>query len=252
MLQNRVIPVLTIENNLLVKTYKFSKSKYIGDPLNAVRIFNDKEVDEILLIDISATKDNKSPNFELIENISSQCLMPLTYGGGIKTISDAKTLFSIGVEKISLQRAAFENPIIINQLSEIFGQQSIILSVDLKRTFFNQVKIYNYLNGKKSSKNWIEAIKELIDFGVGEVLLNSVDQDGVLRGPDLELIKLISNKIDIPLIALGGVSGLGDMRDLVNAGASAVAAGSFFSFYGPHKAVLLTYPKPFEIENLFK
>ena len=117
MLQNRVIPVLTIENNYLVKTYKFSKPKYIGDPLNAVRIFNDKEVDEILLIDISASRENKSPNFELIENISSQCLMPLTYGGGIKTISDAKRIFSIGVEKISLQSAAFENPEIIYQLS---------------------------------------------------------------------------------------------------------------------------------------
>lgn len=251
MLQNRVIPVLTIQNNLLVKTHKFSKPKYIGDPLNAVRIFNDKEVDEILLIDISASRENKSPNFELIENISSQCLMPLTYGGGIKTISDAKRIFSIGVEKISLQSAAFENPEIIYQLSEIFGQQSIILSIDIKRTFLNQLKIYNYLTGKKSSKDLMETIKEFIGLGVGEVLLNSVDKDGVLKGPDLELIELISEKIDIPLIALGGVSRLEDMRDLINAGASAVAAGSFFSFYGPHKAVLLTYPKPYEIENLF-
>ncbi len=252
MLQNRVIPVLTIQNNILVKTYKFSKSKYIGDPLNAVRIFNDKEVDEILLIDISATKNNKSPNFELIENISSQCLMPLTYGGGINTISDARRIFSIGVEKISLQRAAFKNPKFIRQLSEIFGKQSIILSVDIKRSFLNKPKIFNYLNGKKSSNNWIETIQELISFGVGEVLLNAVDKDGVLKGPDLELIDLLSDKIDVPLIALGGISGFKDMKDVINVGASAVAAGSFFSFYGPHKAVLLTYPKPSEIENLFR
>ena len=248
MLQKRVIPVLTIENNLLVKTYKFAKPKYIGDPLNAVRIFNEKEVDEILIIDISATRNNKSPNFKLIENISSQCLMPLTYGGGIRTISDARKIFSLGVEKISLQSAAFENPEIIYQLSEIFGQQSIILSVDIKRTFLNKPKIFNYQNGKNFSKDWIKMIMEIVDFGVGEVLINTVNNDGVLKGPDLELIKILSDKLDIPIIALGGISGIEDMRALIEAGASAVAAGSFFSFYGPHKAVLFTYLKQQDIE----
>ncbi len=251
MLLNRVIPVLTIENNNLVKTVQFSKSKYIGDPLNAVRIFNEKEVDEIMLIDISATKNNREPNYELIESISGECLMPLSYGGGIRTLQQAKDIFALGVEKICLNNVALKDTLLISKLVNQFGSQSIIISIDIKRNIFKKPKIYSYLNKKKLEHDWINFIKNLSEIGVGEILLNSVDKDGLLKGPDNELVEMLSKEINLPIVSLGGIASLHDMKKLIKSGASAVAAGSFFCFYGPHKAVLLTYPTYEEIKSLF-
>lgn len=251
MLKNRVIPALLLHHGGLVKTVKFKNPTYVGDPINAIRIFNEKEVDELMVLDISASLEQREPDYSLIEQFASECFMPLTYGGGIKTIQQASTLFSLGVEKICVQKAAFEDPTFITKLAEKFGQQSITVSLDLKRNWYGTYRPYCATVGEIRSKKWLEVLENLIKAGAGEVLLNSVDRDGTLAGPDLGIIALASRAVSVPLIAVGGVGSLQDIKSAVSAGASAVAAGSFFVFHGPHRAVLITYPKYQELESLF-
>ena len=251
MLKHRVIPALLLQNNRLVKTIRFKNPKYVGDPINAIRIFNEKEVDELMVLDIMASKHRLNPNYELIEQFASECFMPLAYGGGIRTIEQAKQVFSLGVEKVCLQTAALENPRIISEISDRFGSQSVIVSIDIKKNWIGKVNIHNDSINKAISNNWLDLLKKLISAGAGEVLLNAVDKDGTLSGPDLELIHQANQNIDVPLIAIGGISSLSDIKAAINAGASAVAAGAFFVFHGPHRAVLITYPKYHELEQLF-
>lgn len=234
-----------------MKTKRFKNSIYVGDPVNAIRIFNEKEVDELMVLDIDASKKNQEPNYELISRIAEECFMPLAYGGGIKNIEQAKRIYTCGVEKICIQSAALENPNMVAELASIFGSQSVMVSIDIKRNWRGKLKIYSSSTGRSLKKDCLETIKILVQSGAGEILLNSVDRDGTLLGPDLDLIKSISNAIDVPLIAVGGVSSLSDIRAAVDAGASAVAAGAFFVFHGPHRAVLITYPKYHELERLF-
>lgn len=252
MLKHRVIPALLLKNNGLVKTTKFGNPKYVGDPINAIRIFNDKEVDELIVLDIDASKEHREPNYDLIEQFASECFMPLAYGGGVRTLEQARTIFSLGVEKISVQSACIENPHFITELAEHFGSQSIIVSIDLKKNWLKQVKIFNSTTGNNLKGSWVEKLYEFVSAGAGEVLLNSVDKDGTLSGPDLELIRIASSHVNVPLIAMGGVSSLENIKECVDAGASAVAAGAFFVFHGPHRAVLITYPKYHELEQLFR
>ena len=234
-----------------MKTKRFKNSIYVGDPVNAIRIFNEKEVDELMVLDIDASKKNQEPNYELISRIAEECFMPLAYGGGIKNIEQAKRIYTCGVEKICIQSAALENPNMVAELASIFGSQSVMVSIDIKRNWRGKLEIYSSSTGRSLKKDCLETIKILVQSGAGEILLNSVDRDGTLLGPDLDLIKFISNAIDVPLIAVGGVSSLSDIRAAVDAGASAVAAGAFFVFHGPHRAVLITYPKYHELERLF-
>ena len=250
MLKNRVIPVLLLKNSGLVKTQKFKDPKYVGDPINAIRIFNEKEVDELMVLDIAASKEKRDPNYKLIEQFAGECFMPIAYGGGIRNIEQAQRLFACGVEKICLQTAVLENPRFVTELSEKFGSQSIVVSVDIKRNWFGHVEVYNFLKKKSMSINLFELIKQLVAAGAGEILLNTVDKDGTLSGPDLESIKKVSSVIDIPLIAVGGISSLNDIKTAVDSGASGVAAGAFFVYYGPHRAVLITYPKYEDLEKL--
>lgn len=252
MLKHRVIPSLLLHDGGLVKTVKFKDPKYVGDPINAIKIFNEKEVDELMLLDITASKKKRSPNYALIEQIAGECFMPLAYGGGIKTIDEANQIFSLGVEKICIQSAALNSLSIIRSMADRFGNQSIMVSIDLKKNWLGKTFLYNAAIGKLLKGCWLEKLKKLVNAGAGEVLLNSVDKDGTMTGPDLELIQQASDAIDVPLIAVGGVSNLQDIKAAVNAGASAVAAGSFFVFHGPHRAVLITYPKYDELEKLFK
>jgi imidazole glycerol-phosphate synthase subunit HisF len=252
MLKNRVIPALLLQNNGLVKTTKFSSPKYVGDPINVIRIFNEKEVDELMLLDISASKNNKEPNYSLLEQVAGECFMPLAYGGGVKTIEVARRLFSLGIEKICIQSAGLENPQLISELSDCFGSQSIIFSIDVKKNFFGKRIVYSSKLQKSINDDLLGTINKFVRLGVGEILLNSVDKDGTLSGPDISMIKDVCESVEVPVIALGGISSLNDIRICVNAGASAVAAGAFFVYHGPHRAVLITYPKYLEIENLFK
>ncbi len=252
MLQHRVIPALLLKNGGLVKTQRFREPKYVGDPINAIRIFNEKEVDELMVLDIEASKTGTDPNYKLIEEFAGECFMPLAYGGGIKSIDQARRLFALGVEKICIQSSALEKPSFIHELSETFGSQSIIISIDLKRNWLGKVEVLNAATQKTLREPWLEVLVRLVDEGAGEVLLNTVDRDGTLSGPDLPLISKASTAINVPLIALGGISSLSDIKATIESGASAVAAGAFFVFHGPHRAVLITYPSYSELEQLLK
>jgi cyclase len=251
MLTHRVIPALLLRNNGLVKTLRFKDPKYVGDPINAIHIFNEKEVDELMVLDIMASKDRREPNYALIEQFAGECFMPLAYGGGVRTVEQAKQIFSLGVEKVCIQTAALENPGLISELSERFGSQSVMVSVDIKKNLFGKRCVFTSAKGKLLSNPWLNTLRSLVDAGAGEVLLNAVDKDGTLSGPDLALIREASAAVDVPLIAVGGISSLNDIKAAVQAGASAVAAGAFFVFHGPHRAVLITYPSPTELSNLW-
>lgn len=251
MLSHRVIPALLLDQGGLVKTQRFKQPKYVGDPINAVKIFNDKEVDELVVLDISASRLNKEPDYELISQFASECFMPLAYGGGIRTIEQARTLFTLGVEKVVLQSAVLSDTSLITRVAERFGVQSVVVSLDIKRNWRGKPMPWASRDRKKIAENWTVLAKRLIAAGAGEILLNAVDRDGMQQGYDLELISDLSRQIDVPLIALGGAGTIQDLKSAVDAGASAAAAGSLFVFQGPHRAVLISYPRYAELEALF-
>ena len=250
MLLPRIIPCLLIKNGGLVKTINFDNAKYVGDPINAIKIFNEKQVDELMVLDITASKEGREPNYSLIEQFAGECFMPLAYGGGIRTVDQAKRLFSRGVEKICLQRAALEDPSLVTELAERFGSQSVMVSIDIKKNWLRKPQVYSSSLEKVIDSNWLDVLHQCIEAGAGEVLLNAVDKDGTLSGPDLDLIQKASKAVQVPLIAVGGISSVEDIKAAINAGASGVAAGAFFVYYGPHRAVLITYPKYEELEKL--
>lgn len=253
MLQTRIIPVLLMHKGGLYKTKKFKKPKYIGDSINAIKIFNEKEVDELILLDIDASKENKEPNYKLIEDIASECFMPLCYGGGIKNLEQIKKIFSLGVEKISLNNILFEDDTLVKKAVEIYGSQSIVASVDINKTIFGKHTIYNYKTKKNTTLSYYNFINKLEEIGIGEILINSVYNDGMLGGYDIELLKNISEKINIPIVALGGAGSIDDFKKVIdNTEISALAAGSMFVFHGKHQAVLIKYPKREEIGKALK
>ena len=241
-----------MSNDGLVKTQQFSKPKYVGDPINAIRIFNEKEVDELIVLDIDASTARRSPNFELIEQLAGACFMPLCYGGGITNLSDAKTLFGLGIEKVSMQTALATDKKLIRQIADLYGEQSVVVSMDIKHNWLGRAKIYSRSGVRFIEDDWRRQLVELVKFGAGEVLLNSVDRDGMRSGMDLELIREASNLVDVPVIAVGGVGSITDIKAATDAGASAVGVGSFFVFQGPHSAVLITYPRYDELRHLWR
>lgn len=251
MIKTRVIPILLIKENELVKTVKFNKPNYIGDPINTIKIFNDKGADEILVLDIMATTNNKGTNFSLVKSIASECFMPLTYGGGIKKISKIRELLKIGVEKVSINSAAIKEPELIREASKIFGSSTIVVSIDVKKNIFGKYQVVCKNGRIKTNLDPIEHAKKMVDLGAGELLINSVNKDGTMTGYDLDLIKLITGSVNIPVIACGGAGTLEDFTKARNiSDASAVAAGSFFIYHGKHKAVLINYPSYEELENI--
>lgn len=252
MLQTRVIPVLLLKNKGLVKTIKFNQVKYIGDPFNAVKIFNEKEVDELIVFDITASRENKGPNLDLIKGISSECFMPLGYGGGIKNINDIKNLFSIGIEKVILNNSAIKNLNLVEEASKVFGSQSIVVCIDIVKTIWGKYLIYDHLNSTTINLDLFKHLLNIEKSGAGEIILNSVDLDGSLKGYDLKLVELSSKVLSIPLVICGGAANLNDFRLAKKSGASAVAAGSLFVFHGPHRAVLINYPSQYELKHLFE
>lgn len=254
MLSHRVIPCLLISERRggLVKTTKFGKPQYVGDPINAVKIFNDKEVDELIVVDIDATREGRGPNFALIEELAGECFMPLCYGGGIRHAEDARALFKLGVEKVSLQSAALRNPSILRQIADTAGEQAVVVSLDIKRDWRGRPKVYSASGAPVGRGDWRETLRTLVSAGAGEVLFNAVDRDGVMRGVDLDLIREASGIAAVPLIAIGGVGSLDDIKAATHAGASAVAAGAYFVFQGPHRAVLITYPRYDTLQDLWR
>ena len=243
MLKHRVIPCLLLSGGRLVKTLKFANPKYVGDPINAIRIFNDKEVDELLVLDIEASKAKREPKYDLIEQFAGECFMPLAYGGGITSFEQARRLFSIGVEKVTVQSSVLAELDLVSGITARYGNQSVVVSIDVKKNFLGRRKLYSAATGKVMDQDWLEYLKMAVLAGAGEILINAVDRDGTLRGMDLTLIERATSVCSVPLIAVGGVGSLADVKAAVSAGASAVAAGAFFVYHGPHRAVLITYPK---------
>jgi cyclase len=250
MLKHRVIPCLLLRDGGLVKTTRFNRPRYVGDPVNAIRIFNEKEVDELMVLDIVASRQNRGPDFLLIEEFAGECFMPLCYGGGISSVEQAQQLFALGVEKICLQASILKDPSLITSIAERFGSQSVVVSVDVKRNLLGQPRLYSAMTRQTLKKPWSRHMCELVTAGAGEVLLNAVNRDGMMNGMDLDLIREASCAVDVPVTAVGGVGSLADIKVAIDAGASAVAAGAFFVFYGPHRAVLITYPRYEELEEL--
>ncbi|MDR6158513.1 cyclase [Chryseobacterium sp. SLBN-27] len=253
MLRPRIIPSLLIQDNGLVKTVNFKNPKYVGDPINAVRIFNEKEVDELAIFDIDATVKGLEPNYSLIERIANQSRMPLCYGGGVKTVEQAQKIFGLGIEKIALSSAVLQNPQLITQIAERVGSQSVIVVLDVKKKLFGGYEVYTH-NGKKSTGiNPFKFAEEAQKLGAGEIIINSIDQDGVMKGYDIALIDKIREKISLPLTVLGGAGSLNDIKQVIDRhGIIGVAAGSLFVFKGVYKAVLINYPSFEEKDGLRK
>ncbi|WP_223606120.1 AglZ/HisF2 family acetamidino modification protein [Chryseobacterium sp. OSA05B] len=253
MLRPRIIPSLLIQDNGLVKTVNFKNPKYVGDPINAVRIFNEKEVDELAIFDIDATAKGLEPNYSLIERIANQSRMPLCYGGGVKTVEQAQKIFGLGIEKIALSSAVLQNPQLITQIAERVGSQSVIVVLDVKKKLFGGYEVYTH-NGKKSTGiDPFKFVEEAQKLGAGEIVINSIDQDGVMKGYDMALINKVREKISLPLTVLGGAGTLNDVKQVIDKhGIIGVAAGSLFVFKGVYKAVLINYPTFEEKEKLIQ
>ena len=253
MLRTRMIPVLLLQNGGLVKGTQFKDHKYIGDPINAVKIFNEKEVDELILIDISATKENREPDYQAISDIANEAFMPIGYGGGISKIEQIEKIISLGVEKVIINSAAFQTPSLITDAVKHPGRQSIVVSIDVKRALIGGYHVA-ISNGRiKTREKPIEYAKKMEGLGAGELILCSIDREGTAQGYDLKLLDAVSKAVDIPVVGLGGAGCLQDLADAKNQTAvSGLAAGDFFVFHGKHKAVLITYPKYSDFEMLLQ
>ncbi|MEO0038720.1 MAG: Imidazole glycerol phosphate synthase subunit HisF [Bacteroidota bacterium] len=253
MLRPRIIPSLLLHDKGLVKTVNFKSPKYVGDPINAVRIFNEKQVDELAIFDIDATVLGKEPDYVLIEKLANQSRMPLCYGGGVQTVEQAQKIFSLGIEKIALSSAVIKNPLLVTQIADRVGSQSVIVVLDIKKKLFGGYEVYTH-NGKRATGiNPVKFAKELEQLGAGEIILNSIDQDGVMKGFDMILIDKVAENISIPLTVLGGAGSLNDIEKVIDRhGVIGVAVGSLFVFKGPYKAVLINYPTQSEKNKVFK
>jgi imidazole glycerol-phosphate synthase subunit HisF len=251
MLKTRVMPCLLVSNGRLVKTVKFKHPTYIGDPVNAIKIYNEKEVDELVLLDITATPEGRKPNLDFLSEVTDECFMPLAYGGGIRDLEDIKRIFGLGIEKVAINSYAVENPAFIEKAAAIFGSQSILLSMDVKKNLFGKYIVYS--NGGRTGTthdpvSWASRMERM---GAGEIFLNSIDQDGMMDGYDISLIRKVTDAVSIPLIACGGAGKLADFKmAVVDGGASAVAAGSMVVYQGKNKGVLINFPSRDELISL--
>ena len=247
----RVIPVLLFHKGGLYKTVKFKNPVYIGDPINAIKVFNDKEVDELILLDIDATRNKTEPNYSLISNIASECFMPVCYGGGIKNTNQIKKILRLGIEKIAINSQAVTDPGFVKSASEQFGSSTIIVSIDYKKDILGIPRVYIQNGNVKTKYKPLELSLLLQDKGAGELLLNSIDRDGIMTGYDLNLINAVARSLQIPVIACGGAGRIEHFSEAIQNQASAVAAGSMFVFYGAHKAVLINYPFIEDLKKIF-
>jgi cyclase len=245
----RIIPVLLIQNSGLVKSVKFKNHKYVGDPINAVKIFNDKEVDEIAVLDISATAEKRPPDLQKIKDIAGEAFMPLGYGGGITKLDQIKALIAAGVEKTILNTSAYRNPELVSEGARYVGSQSIVVSMDVKKNLWGQYRVYVQGGSKNTNLDPVAYARQMEEAGAGELLLNSIDRDGTFGGYDTELIRQVSEQVNIPIIAIGGAGSVDDFATAVKSGASAVSAGSMFVFQRPHRAVLISYPSQEELKQ---
>ena len=251
MIKSRIRPVLLLAKNRLVKTKNFSNPRYLGDPINAVKIFNDKEVDELVILDIDASKNKSDPNFELLTDILSEAFMPVAYGGGVNNMQQVTKLISIGVEKLIFNSVISHKPNFISEVASSIGSSSVVVSIDVKRNFFGKYTVRTMSGTFDTKIDPVQYAREIERLGAGEIMLGFIDNDGMCKGYDLELISLVSKSISIPLIAVGGASKLDDLKLALNAGASASAAGSIFVYHGKHQGILINYPDSSEFSRFF-
>lgn len=247
----RCIPVLLLQNEGLVKTVQFQNPKYIGDPLNAVRIFNEKEVDELVFLDLDASVKGTPIPMRLLEEIAGECFMPLSYGGGIKTIEDIRRIIQIGIEKVIIGTEAVENPDFVKQAVAEFGSSSICVSLDIQQSAAGEYELYTRSGTKRIQQNPVECAQVLEQLGVGEILLHSIDREGTGKGYDLELVRTMRRAVKVPIIISGGAGILEHLCEGVAYGATAVAAGSMFVFHGKHRAVLISYPDQAALKRIY-
>jgi cyclase len=252
MLRPRIIPCLLVKDSGLVKTVGFTQPKYVGDPINAVRIFNEKEVDELMVVDIDATAQNREPNYKMIANLAAECRMPLCYGGGVKTPEQVQRIISLGVEKVALSAAAINTPSLIAKTAEWVGSQSVVVVMDVKKVGLSRrYEIFTH-NGTQGTGLHPEAwAKQVEQLGAGEVVLNSIDQDGGMKGYDLDLVARVRQATTLPMTVLGGAGSLNHLEELIHQfGTIGAAAGSLFVFKGKYRAVLINYPSHAEKDAL--
>lgn len=253
MLFPRIIPCLLLKGAGLVKTVQFKDPKYVGDPRNAVRIFNEKEVDELVVLDIMATREKRPPQFQLIEEIVSEAFMPVAYGGGICNVEQAARLVALGVEKVVVNSCAVERPELIRELAQQLGSQSTVVSIDVRKRWFGGYETYTHGGRKRTELKPVEHARKMEELGAGELFLNSIDRDGTMSGFDLGLIREVVEAVSIPVIACGGAGSIEDLGKAINEGkASAAAAGSLFVFHGKYRAVLISYPEPPVIQKMLE
>ncbi len=251
MYQSRVIPVLLCNlEGSIVKTQKFKNPIYVGDPVNAVKIFNDKEVDELIFLDITATAQGRKPNLRYIAEIATEAFMPLCYGGGLSNLEDIRAVIKAGIEKVSINSALEKDPDLISRAADVLGSSSTVASIDVKKDFWGKYRVVVRNSSKSLSMPVLEFAQIMEQKGAGEIVLNSVDRDGMMEGFDLDLIRDVSRSVGIPVIASGGAGNLAHLKQAIDAGASAVAAGSMFVFQGKHRAVLISYPSQTELAGL--
>lgn len=250
MLKTRVIPALLLRDDALVKTVKFKKASYIGDPINTVRIFNELEVDELVFLDITATNDKRSPNLKILSEIANECFMPLGYGGGLGDFDTIKSIFTIGFEKVVLNTITHEQSAFVTRVAEHFGNQAVVASIDVKKSFWGKNEVYSHAGQKNTGKDPVQWALELQSLGAGEILLTSIDQEGTWSGFDLDLIKKVTDAVSVPVIAHGGAGTLQHIVDSVKrGGASAVALGSMVVYQQKEMGVLVNFPDKHQLEN---
>ncbi|WP_201189583.1 AglZ/HisF2 family acetamidino modification protein [Pseudomonas fluorescens] len=252
MLRPRVIPCLLIQDGGLVKTVKFKDPKYVGDPINAVKIFNEKEADELIVIDIDATVNGVEPNYQQIAKLAAECRMPLCYGGGIRSAEQAKKIIALGVEKVAISSAALDNPGLITQIAEEIGSQSVVVVLDYKSRLLSKVcDVWTHNGTRNTKRNVLEVALEVEKLGAGEIVINSINNDGRMKGYDIDLALELRKAVHVPITVLGGAGSLEDIRSVVSAcGVVGVAAGSLFVFKGSYRAVLISYPSAKQKDEL--
>jgi cyclase len=250
-LASRVIPCLLLKGEGLVKTVNFKRPTYVGDPINTIKIFNEKEVDELVILDISATPNKNPPNLKKIQEIASECFMPIGYGGGIRSFDHMSAIFNLGVEKVILNSLAHSHPQLVTEAANRYGSQSVVVSVDVGRDWLGRKCVFSECGSRNTKLDAVKYARQVESIGAGEILLTSIEREGAFAGYDLDLIRQVSDAVSIPVVANGGARSMADLRLAIKeGGASAAAAGSLFVFQGKHRAVLVNYPSRLELDQI--
>lgn len=246
----RIIPVLLLRGEGLVKGKKFRDYVYLGDPINAVHIFDEKEVDELIFLDITATREGRLPSLDYIAGIADECYMPFAVGGGIRSVEQMRAILQAGAEKVSINTAAVENPALISEAADRFGSQSVVVAIDVRKGWGSAYRVYTHSGATKTALDPVQWAKDAAERGAGEILLTSIDHDGTMAGYDIALVQSVSREVTVPVIACGGAGTIDHFDEAFRHGASAAAAGSMFVFHGRRRAVLISYPTEDELQNL--